>query len=391
MRLADSTLHRVALEGAAPRWDAAGRHLYYLAGPAGAVDLWRVRIDEQTGQALGAPDRMLSVPRARLFDVGPAGQLVTQEVTSTLHARVASVTSGVPPRLTDERDLPVGSASVGQTVISDDGKVVAIARELSGTALVPAQGRTSRRFVVELMPFAGGVARPVPPASVSQFAPQWAPDGRRLTVLRADSSGDFVTLVSTADGAARRLGTRPAVGMFRSWGDAVWSADGSRVIYLVSSRELVIVDPERLTETTIAIPDSIGTAFMGQVLSPHGDEVAVSTIHRLTDWAELWVVDVASRRWHRAVEPFGNSVPLRWTTDGTIYVQSDRAIIGESGNGLTDVWAVQTDGSRPRFVAPLPEGCAATSISADGRRVACALDRVVSDILLATDFVPPRN
>jgi len=389
-RLSDSTLHRVAAEGASPRWDASGRHLYFLAGPAGAVDLYRVRIDE-AGAATGQAARILSVPRAQLFDVGPPGQLVIGEVSSALQARAASVASGRPPRLTDERELSTGSASVGQAVISDDGAVVAVARELSGSNLGPLQGRTSHRFVVELVPFGGGAARTVPPAGVSQFSPRWAPDGRRLTVLRSDSSGDFVTLVSIADGASRRLGTRPAVALFRAWGDAVWAADGSRVLYLASPRQLVIVDPERLTETTITIPDSIGTAFMGQVLSPHGDQLAVSTIRRLTDWGQLWLVDVATRRWRRAAEPFGNSYPLRWTSDGTIYVQSDRAVYSDAGNPTSDVWAVRQDGTPPRFVSPLPDGCLAASISADGRRVACVVSRQVNDLLLATDFAPAQR
>jgi Tol biopolymer transport system component len=239
---------------------------------------------------------------------------------------------------------------------------------------------------VDLMPFGGGPARTLSSAGISEFAPRFAPDGRRLTVLRSDSGGDFVTLVSTADGTARRLGTRPAVGALFTLGDAAWSADGSRVVYLVSSHELVIIDPERLTEKAIVIPDSIGTGFTGQVLSPHGDQIAVSTIRRITDWAELWLVDVATGRWHRTVEPFGNSVPLRWTTDGTIYAMSDRAIYSKSGNPVMDVWAVHADGRAPQFVTPLPEGCANLSISADGRRVVCVVIRDVSDILMATDF-----
>jgi Tol biopolymer transport system component len=386
LHLADSSLHLVAPEGASPRWDAAGRYLYFLAGPAGAVDLWRVRVDGRTGAALGAPARVLGVPRARVFDLGPNGELVTQEVTSTTQAHVGRVAPGPPPRFVNESVLSTGSASVATVAISDDGETVALTRELSGNAIIAEQGKTSHRFAVDLMPFGGGPARTLSSASISEFAPRFAPDGRRLTVLRSDSGGDFVTLVSTADGTARRLGTRPAVGTLSTLGDAVWSADGSRVVYLVSSHELVIIDPEQLTEKVIPIPDSIGAAFNGQVLSPYGDQVAVSTIRRITDWAELWLVDAATGRWHRAVEPFGNSIPLRWSTDGTIYVESDRAIASKSGNAVVDVWAVHPDGRPPQFVTPLPEGCRALSISADGHRVACVVTRDVSDILMATDF-----
>ena len=383
MRLADTTLHQVADEGVSPKWDPTGRYLYYLAGLAGGVDLWRVRVDGASGRADGAPTRVLNVARARLFDVGPNGRLAIEELSSTTRAHVASIAAGRPPHLSDERELPTGSASISQATISDDGTQVAVDRELSGNAIDAFQGRTSHRFAVDLIGFDGGASKTVPPTSVSQFSPQWSPDGKRLTVARTDSGGNFVTLVSVADGAARRLGTRPAL----DGGSAWWSADGSRVGYVASRNEVIIVDVERLTETTITIPDSIGTVFLGMILSPQGDQLAVSTVRRFTDWAELWLVDVASRRWRRAVEPFGNSEPLRWTASGTIYVQSIRAVFDESGNSISDVWALSPDGSPPRFVSPLPRGCAAT-ISADGRRIACAVQRDVSDLLVSNDFTP---
>jgi serine/threonine-protein kinase len=385
LRLADSSVRRVAKEGVAPRWGVAGTHLFFLAGPSGAVDLWRIGIDAGTGRPLGSATRILSAPRVRHFDVGPSGQLVVQEVASTSQAHVATLSSGRPARLEKERVLATGSASVQQVALSDDGNTVAAVRDLTGANTIVEGGTVTRRNEIDLLPFDGSPGRPLT-SDASQFAPRWAPDGQHLTVLRADSAGNFVTLVSVTDGSARRLGTRAAVGGAASWGEAAWSADGSRVVYLAGANQVVVVDATRLTETKLIIPDSIGTALRGLLLSPHGDSALVGTWRRPTDWAEEWVVDVASGRWSRMVEPFGNSTPIRWLPDGTIYVANDRGLAGESGHLLEELWVIRADGAHPRFLAKLPDGCAFPSISADGTRVACDVHRDESDLLVATDF-----
>jgi serine/threonine protein kinase/Tol biopolymer transport system component len=392
LRLADSTLHRVAPEGVDPTWDAGGRSLFYLAGPAGAVDLWQVEVDGTTGRSVGVPRRVLSLPRARRFDIGPAGQFVMEEASSTSQALLMTVPANrAHPAEPAASVLSTGSASVLQVDISPDGESVALARELSGNMVLPEGGGVSRRLTVDLTPFSGGSLQPLASTSSSQFSPRWAPDGRRLTVVRSESGGDFVTLVSLADHSARRLGTRPAVGGMVSWANAAWSADDSRVVYLSAPNYLIVVDPERLTEIGISIPDSVGTVSYGQAISPHGDTVIVTTNRRPTDWAEEWLVEVATRRWSRVIEPFGNNWPLRWLPDGTIYVGNDRAVASEAGPSLREIWAIHVNGAPPQFITRLPAGCVAPSISANGARVACDYHREVTDVLAASDFTSARQ
>ena len=386
LHLRDSTLHRVASEGAAPRWHPSGGRLFYLAGSGGTVDVWQLAIDGATGRALGSPARALSVPHMSGFDVGPSGQLVVEERSSTAQVHVMTVVPGEPGRLSGEHDLETGSTDILQASVSDDGELVAYAREVTGN--VVSSPNISRRVSVDVAPAGGGPARTLGPAAASQSAPSWAPDGQHLTVLRTDSGQNFVTLISTSDGSARRIGTRPAVGTYSDWGGATWSADGSRIVYLVSANRLAIVDPARLTETFMHIPDSIGSAFGGQVMSPHGDQVLVSTIRRPTDWGELWFADVATGRWRRAAEPFGNNQPLRWRTDGTIYVGNNRALAGDRGILLTEIWTISADSRPPTLVVGLPDGCESPAISTNGRRVTCVLRRLVTDLLVATDFRP---
>jgi hypothetical protein len=308
-----------------------------------------------------------------------------EEVVSTSQAQVMTVPRRPGP-MEGVRTLGTGTADVQQVAISDDGTWVAINRDVSGNQT--RSTRTSRHRQIDVVPYGGGATRTLGPASVSQFLPRWAPDNTHRAVLRADTAGDFLTLISVIDGAARRLGSRPAAPAIVSWGEAAWSADGARVAYLTAGNEVVVVDSQRLTETVVPIPDSVGTVMQGLVLSPHGDSVVVGTLRRPTDWAEVWLVSLVTQDWTRVVAPFGNSAPMRWLPDGTIYVANDRALAGESGRLLQELWAIRADGARPRFLADLPDGCEYPTISADGRRLACDVHRDVSDLLAATDFAP---
>ena len=62
---------QLAKSGRQPRWSTSGDAVYFLDGPRGTTDLKKVRVDPRTGESRGAPSRMLSLPTADGFSVGP--------------------------------------------------------------------------------------------------------------------------------------------------------------------------------------------------------------------------------------------------------------------------------------------------------------------------------
>lgn len=63
--------------------------------------------------------------------------------------------------------------------------------------------------------------------------PDWSPDGRRLVVVRSDTTTSLQTIVTvSADGSDRRVVVR-ATGPGCAFGDVVWSPSGRRIAYTV--------------------------------------------------------------------------------------------------------------------------------------------------------------
>ena len=61
--------------------------------------------------------------------------------------------------------------------------------------------------------------------------PDWSPDGRRLAVVRSDTTTSLQTIVTvSADGGDRRVVVR-STGSGCAFGDVVWSPNGKRIAY----------------------------------------------------------------------------------------------------------------------------------------------------------------
>lgn len=80
---------------------------------------------------------------------------------------------------------------------------------------------------------ASDVARLVLPNGMrfTYALPDWSPDGRRLVVVRSDTTTSLQTIVTvSADGGDRRVVVR-ATGPGCGFGDVVWSPSGKRIAY----------------------------------------------------------------------------------------------------------------------------------------------------------------
>jgi Tol biopolymer transport system component len=372
-----STPVRLSSTGRLPQWSPAGDAVYFLDGPRGSRALKRVRVDARGGKPRGSPTPVLGLPTADRFAVGPGAVLVHTQVALSSQAVALRYGGRAARRVEEQRSLTEGTGVLNGLTISEDGRQVAVSR---------GQGEESSIIVV---PFEGGPGRVVAGSPLEELAPTWSPDGTKLAFLRADSAATRLMTVAFPDGTPRRLGSaEPVSGSFTT--GLSWSGDGSRLSYRASDlRRIGVIDVDRQQESFVTIPDSLGYGYSGGgFLSPDGRQLVISTIHRWNDWGELWLASTDGRILRRVSEPLGESYPVRWTRDGWLYVVNTRATFTDVGYPQIFLWRIRMPDGAPEFVAPIPEGCGAFSLSADATRAVCDFNTRQSDLVAVTGFDP---
>jgi hypothetical protein len=191
------------------------------------------------------------------------------------------------------------------------------------------------------------------------------------------------------DGTPRRISsTAPIQG---GWISAMfWSANGRWLSYRASDfRRIGLVDVDRQQEAFVVIPDSLGSGYGGGgIVSPDGSQLVVSTIHRWNDWGQLWLVARDGRVLRRLPEPYGESMPVRWSDDGWLYAINTRAEFTDGGQFRGQLWRMRMPDGQPEIFAPMPEGCGPVVLSRDGLRGACGFNTRQSDLVTVTGFDP---
>jgi Tol biopolymer transport system component len=361
-------------EGArAIRWASGSDALYFLSGPAGTVDLMRVRIDAQSGRAATNAARVTSLLASDAFDVGRDSRLVHTQTSRDAPLRTFAFGGTAALRhVVEERPLSEGTAQLHGAAISPDGRWVAY-----GAA------RGTERDV-HVVAFGGGSARVVAASPAREEAPAWSPDGTRLTYAQQDSTGRRVMLADARTGAPRRIGSLPGPGGAGS--AARWSASGRHIAYYADDlRRIALLNLQRRNESVVRLPDNVGAGHLVVVPSPNGTQLIASTRARPDEPAGLWLVHGNGRRWRRVAGPFGEALPVVWHRNGWIYLVRNRGLATDHGAAHVELWRMRGPTGRPELYAALPEGCGlSVSISADASRGVCNYVRVESDLYVAS-------
>jgi eukaryotic-like serine/threonine-protein kinase len=363
------------------RWSRTSDALYFLSGPAGTVDLMRVRIDAQSGRAATNAARVTSLLASAGFDLGRDNQLVHTQTSRDAPLRTFMFGgAGARRQVVEEHPLTEGTAPLHSAAISPDGRWV---------AYVAARGPERDIHVVA---FGGGSARVIAASPAREEAPAWSPDGTRLTYAHQDSIGRRVMLADAHTGAPRPIGSLRGPGtssaeVLGASTPARWSASGRHIAYYADDlRRIALVNLQRRSESVVRLPDNVGTGLV-VVPSPNGTQLIASTRPRPDEGAALWLVFGNGRRWRRISGPFGEAFPVAWHRNGWIYLVRNRGLATDHGAVQLELWRMRGPTGRPELYAALPEGCGlSVSISADGSRGVCNYVRVESDLYVASNF-----
>jgi Tol biopolymer transport system component len=269
-----------------PFWSDDGRYLCFASDRGGTMNLWRVRIDEESGETLGQPEP-LTVPArsAGPFRGSADGRAIVYQAGTSGYdlERVPLDTRGFPAGpaarlLTDHEGM-------GEPRISPAGDLLAFSTWRAGEDLwvVRTDGPDLRR---------------VTSTGFHDRSPSFSADGKAL-LFHSDRSGKYELWRVQLDGGGlapltRREGLHP----FR----ALASPDG-RFLAVNNSRTGVILlpadHPPGAEWPAPLPPPADGLRFELTSFSPDGCRAAGHAISGDERYAGIWLYDLESKRYER--------------------------------------------------------------------------------------------
>ena len=245
-----------------PVWGPDGRTLYFLSNRSGAMNLWRVPIDEATGRPLGPPEAEILPAREvgglALSGDGRRAAYVVRENTYSIDRLVFDPASG---KLTGPPEQIVGSSQeMADMGVSPDGSVLAFdsrGGSQDDLFLVDSNGRNLRQITDDAFKDRG---------------PSFSPDGKRIA-FHSDRNGRYQIWTIERDGS----GLKPLSQETDLIIEAQWSPDGRAIATNsgLSSTLLWLDDAGNVAKTEtipVSTPDTfflpLGWTSDGKVAGP---------------------------------------------------------------------------------------------------------------------------
>jgi Tol biopolymer transport system component/tRNA A-37 threonylcarbamoyl transferase component Bud32 len=214
-----------------PVWAPDGKYLYFASDRSGAMNLWRVAIDEATGRGLGDPEPLSTpAPWSGMLSISADGRRIayaTRDNRSDLEKVAFDPAAG--RTVSAPQVLIRGSRSVGYCDASPDGRWIAF------QSTVPQED-------LFLVSSDGGTVRQLTNDRYRDRVPAWSPDGARIAFF-SDRSGHYELWALRPDGSGLEQLTRTADSRAPVW--PVWSPDGKRLACLLNLRRTALVDLAR--------------------------------------------------------------------------------------------------------------------------------------------------
>ena len=282
-----------------PTWSPDGKYLYFASDRGGSMNLWRVPIDEQSGETLGDP-QPITTPALFLghISLSADGRLIAYSSTS-VNTNIQGLRFDPESQSVVEEPVWItsGSRRWSSPDPSPDGEWIAF------YSLVAPEGDV---YVIRAD---GTELRQVTSGDAIDRMPRWSPDGAWLA-FTSDRSGQGEIWKIRADGSELTQLTSDASAL------PVWSPDGSRMVgiprtgqntptFLFDPAQSAVSEaPDQLPE-----PEPALMPFTPHSWSPDGDYLAgdiryqdigivvyafrTRTYERLTDFGQwpVWLPD----------------------------------------------------------------------------------------------------
>jgi Tol biopolymer transport system component len=308
MRLDGTDAVRVTDDAAtdwSPVWSPDGRLLYFASDRGGSMNLWRVSIDEASGQVHGQPEAVTTP--------SPWLGLVTRSGDGRLFAYTAYAFTRNIARMAFDAGRGIAT---GPEVAITSGTLDWARPEPSPDGSSVVMTSYHRQEDISVARADGSGRRNLTNDVDKDRVPHWSPDGRQIAFY-SNRSGGFSVWTINADGS----GLRQRVSMPSTLVYPVWSPEGSRIVasQLASRRTFVFALKDQAVsepiETLPPHPDP-DDGFAAWSWSPDGRQLA--GVGR----SSVWVYAFDTRTYTEIVR---GGTPV-WLSDGRrlVYVSGGR-------------------------------------------------------------------
>ncbi len=201
-----------------PRWSADGRYLYFSSDRGGTMNIWRVPIDEATGQTTGAPEPVTSgVANAEQPSVSADGSRLVFRSSQTSTNPVAMSFDPATERVGPPRQLLDRTGVLAPWSVSPDGAWLALGNIFE-----------SREDVFVSRTDGSGLRRLTDDAFRDRI-PTWSPDGKEIAFYsnRTDNYGIWAI---RPDGSGLRPLTKEPSDVANNLLYPTYSPSGDRIV-----------------------------------------------------------------------------------------------------------------------------------------------------------------
>ncbi len=285
-----------------PVWSPDGRYLYFSSDRGGSMNLWRVAIDEESGETLGPPEPITTSVTilAHMSVSGDGRSIAYSSILVTQNIQRHSVDPSTAMPIGEPSWVTTGSRRWVSPDPSRDGEQVVF------YSLTQPEGH------IYVAGTDGTGLRRVTGDSAIDRVPRWSPEGDWIA-FSSTRSGQIELWKIRPDGSDLTQLTTGGVGF------SVWSPDGSRMAgssYQEDRRTMLVFDPnepwDQQVPQALSPQDDSFADFTVNSWSPDGERVAgepsysdegiiiytfrTGTYERLTDFGQwpVWFPD--SRR-----------------------------------------------------------------------------------------------
>ncbi len=338
-----------------PVWSPDGRHLTFSSDRGGTMNLWRVAVDEATGQALGPPVP-LSAPsgwagHASLSGDGRALAYASRDVRTTLMRTALDTARG---RASGSAVVVLrGSLELRDQALSPDGEWIAFT--------------TGGREDVFVVRADGTGFRQLTDDAFRDRGVSWSPDGKRLAFY-SNREGDYQAFTVRPDGSELKQVSAVPGGLTY----LAWSPDGSELAACVGQDQGAwrIDLRQPLGEAAARRLPSIDAthALCARSWSSDGDALAGIAIDPGGVWRGLYVLSLASGAYRRVGDQ---------SAQEALWLDAGRLVVGTARGEIQVVDARSGDARElARGLGP--------SLSADGRWLTYLERSEEADVWMAT-------